>query len=145
MEPRSIERGNVAPRLADILRPAASMEPRSIERGNMSKSACASSRRTRLQWSHVQLNVETRETNMRLRPFGCWASMEPRSIERGNKNIRLCGACDFLGLQWSHVQLNVETAHEHVLINIALAPLQWSHVQLNVETVVWPRPCCRKL
>ena len=59
------------------------MEPRSIERGNQVNEVLGQSEVLLLQWSHVQLNVETLVGGAPVRHDHI-ASMEPRSIERGN-------------------------------------------------------------
>src|SRR5690242_17266235 len=61
-----------------------------------------------LQWSHVQMNVETVQAACR------WA-LEQR-------------------LQWSHVQMNVETSVGMAFTD-PVYELQWRHVQMNVETL----------
>src|SRR5262249_15842749 len=110
MEPRSIERGNSYKRKGRSTRyHTPSMDPPSIERGNsVDLVVCirlaegfngATFNRTwkllgyrlrpfftlRLQWSHVQSNVET--------------------------TIVLNASTFYLMLQWSHVQSNVETTY----------------------------------
>ena len=84
MEPRPHERGNLIRTYRGAIPEAASMEPRPHERGNATSAdprACAESR---LQWSHVLTNVETKpEWEQQLNLYA--ASMEPRPHERGNR------------------------------------------------------------
>ncbi len=110
------------------------MEPRSIERGETYLRLERSWSALRLQWSHVQSNVERSPGRAarsgRYRP----ASMEPRSIERGE--ARSVPLDPFHPpLQWSHVQSNVESSGEANYCWVNRYKLQWSHVQSNVESL----------
>src|SRR5690554_5803627 len=82
------------------------MEPRPIGRGNAVEIP-ARTEIVQLQWSHVLLDVETKEMAGVLRDLE-EASMEPRPIGRGNAPPTRSPARSVL-LQWSHVLLDVET------------------------------------
>ena len=74
------------------------MGPRSGERGNKRVSSKDALRSNRLQWGHVQVNVETL---------------------RGRARADNGGG----GLQWGHVQVNVETNATAAAVQAALASM----------------------
>ncbi len=162
MEPRSAERGNLKAMLLMCIsiqrfngatlsrtwkrpRPASGCRCRrrfngaTLSRTWKQRAGCddCGPRRTTLQWSHAQPNVET----CQLSPNGAdarAASMEPRSAERGNSGGIQLVATYTKELQWSHAQPNVETAFA-VGARTQRGQLQWSHAQPNVETMASSR------
>ena len=114
MEPRSLERGNPATQcLRTDIQNIASMEPRSLERGNLANRRVQYSASSRLQWSRVLSNAETRERETHGSPrerFNGAAFSRTRKPDIPHPcQLGLCR------LQWSRVLSNAETHAKHEL------------------------------
>ncbi len=133
MEPRSIERGETCPTSpGDTAARHASMEPRSIERGEQAGLAELLDR-YRLQWSHVQSNVE-RSTQMgvseKIVGFnGATFNRTWRARWWPHPTLTSSG---FNGATFNRTWRGVMGRR----VELAPSALQWSHVQSNVESIV---------